>query len=781
MRDATIHNLPIRQTSFIGREKELSQIADYLVEPDCRLLTLVGVGGIGKTSLAIKSAYEQIDRFVDGVWMVELASMADPDLVLQHVASVFGVTSHIAAEGRGEDEVLIEYLKDKKILLVMDNCEHLIEASADFAARILSGCPFIKLLATSRETLAIPGEQVFQVPALSFPPDGSDDQRLDTYEAVRLFIERAVSVNRAFKLNDQNSSAVLEICQLLDGIPLAIELAAARVNVLIPEQIAERLKDRFDLLRSSQRGTLPRHQTLQATMDWSYDLLNQGERSLLRQLSVFAGGWTTKSAERVVEQPDTTETDYLEELSRLVDKSLVVVEEQNGSVRYKLLETVRQYAGMRLSEAGEAERVRRRHALYFLALAEDLEPRLRGHDQMDYLDQFEVEHENLRSALRRALKNKDADLALRLIASLGWFWLMCGYWKDVQRWLPMALDLKTETDPLNRAWAIIKNGGLEIIRVNLVGNVELIEEALLICKEHGDENGTAWCINFLGMVRGYESDLDGAYEYLSDSVERFRQLEDEWGIAWALRYLSFMTRGILRLEETIRLQEEAISRFKNIGDLWNAAHSLYLLGATVFVECEFQLAERAFLEGYQMCQEIEDEVMGAHNRNGIGMISFVNGDLEQAESYFLEVIEVFQRIGDVNCTAQACGFLADLWILNDDLNKAVGYLQESMHGYIRLERSLGIVTGFSRFASIAVRQKRFQDAARLLGFAKSWYAETSYPLAPYYRKPFDELVNSSKEALDEEAFEEAWSAGQEMDMEGAIQFVMGELANFDSV
>ena len=774
MRDAPKHNLPIRPTSFIGREKELTQIGSQLEESECRLLSLIGVGGIGKTSLAIKYASEQVDHYSDGVWLVELANMADPDLLSQQVASVFGVTSHISSEDREEDEVLFDFLKDKQLLLVMDNCEHLIEASADFAVKMLNGCPFIKILATSRETLAIPGEQLFHVPALSLPAGESVDLQLETFEAVQLFVDRAISVNHEFELTDQNRIAVLNICRLLDGIPLAIELAAARVTVLSPDQIAERLEDRFALLKSGQRTALPRHQTLQATMDWSYDLLNEEERSLFRQLSVFAGGWTLVSAERVVDWPDTTGADYLEELAHLVDKSLVVVERKNGTVRYKMLETVRQYAGIRLSEAGEAERVRRRHALYFLALAEDLEPQLRGHNQMDCLDLFEAEHENLRSAMRRALEDGEADLALRLIATLGWFWFMRGYWKDVQRWLPMALDLKTETDPLNRAKAIIKTGGLEIIRVNVEGNVDLIEEALEICRENDDEEGVAWCFTFLGMVYGYRSEIDGAYEYLSESVERFRKLGDEWGIAWSLRYLSFMTRRKIGLDETKRLQEESISRFKKIGDLWNAAHSLYLLGSSVFVECEFQRAEHAFSEGYQMCQTISDEVMGVHNRAGMGMISFANGDLEQAESYFLEVSDVFQRIGDVNCAAQARGFLAELWILMDDLNKAIGYLNESIQGYIHLKRNLGIVTSLVRFARVAIYQEKFQTATRLLGFSDSWCTKQAFPFSPYYQLSFDELVRNSKEALGEEAFEQAWSKGQEMDLEGAIGFAMKE-------
>src|SRR5918997_3914016 len=348
------NNLPLQLTSFVGREREIAEARDLLAEQ--RLLTLTGPGGCGKTRLALKAAAELAERFEDGVWLVELASLSDPALVPQTVAFALGMREQ---PGRLLTDTLSEYLELKKMLLVLDNCEHLVEACAQLAEALLRACPNLRILATSREALGITGETGWLVPSLSLPDPRylPPVDELPRYEAARLFIERAAAMLPTFELTDRNAAAVARLCRGLDGIPLAIELAAARVKVLSVEQIAERLHDRFRLLTLGSRTALPRHRTLRATIDWSHDLLSEEEKVLFRRLSVFVGGFALGAAEAVCVGEDLEENEVLDLLSHLVDKSLVVMQERGGGMRYGLLETVRQYGREKLEESGEAEAV----------------------------------------------------------------------------------------------------------------------------------------------------------------------------------------------------------------------------------------------------------------------------------------------------------------------------------------------------------------------------------------------------------------------------------------
>ncbi|MEJ7816454.1 MAG: AAA family ATPase, partial [Rubrobacter sp.] len=419
--DASLtNNLPLELSSFVGREKELAEVKRLL--EDTRLLTLTGAGGCGKTRLALAIASELLEGFEDGVWMVELVPLADPSLVPQAVASTLGVREE---PGRSPTETLSDYLGSKKLLLVLDNCEHLIEACAALAETLLRSCSELRVLATSREALGITGEVAWPVPSLSLP----DLRRLPAveslpqYESALLFVERAEAVKPDFALTEQNAPAVAQVCYRLDGIPLAIELAAARVKVLPVEQISERLDDCFRLLAAGSRTAMPRHRTLHATMDWSHELLPEAERTLFRRLSVFSGGFSLDAAEWVCAGEELERDEGLELLSHLVDKSLVVAREEGGEARYRLLETVRQYGWERLSESDEAVEFRERHAGYYLALAEEAEPELKREGQVAWLERLERERDNLRAAMRWLLGRGE----LEEVARLGWaLWLFWG-------------------------------------------------------------------------------------------------------------------------------------------------------------------------------------------------------------------------------------------------------------------------------------------------------------------------------------------------------------------
>jgi predicted ATPase/DNA-binding winged helix-turn-helix (wHTH) protein len=407
------HNLPRALTRFIGHEDDLAKCARLLDRS--RLVTITGVGGLGKSRLSLEMAGASLENFADGVWLVELAPLADAQLVSRAVASVFGIIEQV---GRPLLEVVTSFARDRRLLLVLDNCEHLLRACAEVAAQLLRACPYVKILASSREPLHVPGEATFSLPTLAIPGAGEDlsPAALSDYESIRLFVDRATAALPDFRLTDANARSICEICVHLDGIPLAIELAAARVRVLSVQAIAERLNDRFRLLKGGDLTALPRQQTLRATLDWSYELLTGPEQLLLHRTAVFSGGWTLEAIEAVGAGGDVDVSDVLDLNGRLTEKSLVIVEREGA--RYRLLETVRQYAHERLEASGEGDATRARHLAFYLALAEAAEPRLVSRDEGTWHGCLDLERENFRSAWTCCQRTAEAESALRLAFAL---------------------------------------------------------------------------------------------------------------------------------------------------------------------------------------------------------------------------------------------------------------------------------------------------------------------------------------------------------------------------
>lgn len=436
--DAIHNNLPLPLNRFIGREHEMDEVKGLLTTT--RLLTLTGVGGCGKTRLALQPGADasSTSTFTHGVWWVELAALTDPVLMPQQIASSLGM---VEQAGRRLTETLSDFLQPKQLLLILDNCEHLVTACAHLVEMLLRTCPRLRILSTSREALNIPGELVWLVPSLPLPETSHLPplERLVKYGAIQLFIERAAAVLPSFKLTSENAVAVLQICRRLDGIPLATELAAARVKVLSVEQIAARLDDSYRLLTGGRRTALPRHQTLRATMDWSYSLLSEKERILFRRISAFAGGVTLEAAEAVCTDVSIEEGEILDVLSRLVDKSLVMVEERGGEVRYRFLETIRQYSQERLWEAGEVALLQERHWNWYTGLVERAELELLSTHQAVWFNRLEREHDNLRAALGCSLERGEAEIAARIGGAIWRFWLLHGYLSEGSRWLERAL------------------------------------------------------------------------------------------------------------------------------------------------------------------------------------------------------------------------------------------------------------------------------------------------------------------------------------------------------
>ena len=584
------NNLPQQPTSFIGREKQVEEVKALYA--GTHLLTLTGAGGSGKTRLSLQVAADLLTGDGDGVWLVELAALTDPALVPQAVAGVLGVKEQA---GQPVQNTLVEALKAKRLLLVLDNCEHLVAACASLSADLLRACPGVHILASSREPLNVAGEQVYRVPPLTLPDPrrAQTAETLSQFEAVRLFIERAQAVQPSFAVTSGNAPAVAQVCFHLDGIPLALELAAARVRSLSVEEINTRLGQRFRLLTGGSRVALPRQQTLRALIDWSYDLLLGPEKTLLCRLSVFAGGWTVAAAEGVCAGEAIEDWEVLDLLTGLADKSLVVYEEgaDGEAGRYRLLETIRQYAGDRLGESGEAEAVQGRSASWFLALVEEAEPHLRGPEQASWLGRLEGEHDNLRASLTWFEQRGDGgEEDLRLAAALLGFWDARCYLSEGRQWLGRAL-VRTPPEAVGRAGAGVRGGSAAWAKaLNGAGRLAcgqgdyaearaLYKEGLAIWRLLGDQQNTAGSLNGLGNVAAGQGDLAGAWALYAEGLAIWRQVGEPGGIAGSLHGLGNMAVHQGDLAGARALYEESLAIWRQLGNQGGVATSLLCMGS----------------------------------------------------------------------------------------------------------------------------------------------------------------------------------------------------------
>ena len=600
--DATPNNLPQQVTSFIGRERELAEVKKLLAST--RLLTLIGVGGIGKTRLSLQVAADSMDDYPDGAWFVELAALTDARLVPQAVASVLGVKE---GAGRPVVEALVKYVRDKRMLLILDNCEHLLHACADVAKQLVLAGPGVRILASSREHLRIAGEATYAVPALATPDPNEKfiHTALTQYEAARLFVDRAVAAQPTFAISERNAAAVAEVCHRLDGIPLAIELAASRARALSVETIALRLSDRFRLLTGGDRTALPRQQTLRALIDWSYDLLAERERALLRRLAVFAGGWTLEAVEAIGASGDIDKTDVLDLLTDLVHKSLVAIEAEGG--RYRLLDTVGQYAKERLTESSEEERIRERHLAYYLALAEKARPELFGPSQGAWLKQLDLEHENLLAVhawCDRAVNGGESGL--RLVDAVKPYWFIRGL---------LGLRHRLTIDALIRAGAQTRN----------------------LSRCQGLFNAGQVCC-FMGR---YEE----AQGHLRESLAIAREIDNAERIVAVLQLLGMSSLGQGDAVTARTYLEEALSSATKLGNKVQLAAALNALAQLHRVQGELDAAEPLYARSVALTRELGDRESIAVGLLNLAMVSIGRGELDRARRTLLDVLEFAEETG----------------------------------------------------------------------------------------------------------------------------------------
>ena len=563
-------NLPRRLSSFIGREKELQATTSLLDQHP--LVMLTGVGGIGKTDLSLQVGEQMLDRFTDGVWLVELAPLADPDRVPQAVLSALGMRPDPT---RPTTEVLVDVLANKQCLLILDNCEHVIYAAAELVEALLQRCPNIKILASSREALGASGEMIYQLPSMIMPlPSQSIAfEEWELFDALRLFAERGTAVLPRFQVTPSNFRSVVQICQRLDGIPLAIELAAARLKILTSGQILERLDDRFRLLTGGRRTALPRQRTLLALIDWSWDLLTDKEKRLLQRLSVFAGGMSLEAVEAVCAGSDLESYEVLDMLAELVNKSLVVSQPAQGEeARYHLLETIRQYAQEQLAACGESESYRECHLSYFLHLCEQAKPELTAPNQMAWLQRLELEIDNLRHALAWA-EETNAEAGLRIMVASHRFWyehvlnLESILWLERLRAKGKDVPSRIMVDALNSYGFLVGN-----IDVGLAQTI--LTQAVAMSRAVDYPNGLGYAVTWLGFL---SHDRAGRKELLREGIEIFRAEENKLGLSNALSLAGWI-EYLHDYDQAVALFKEGEMLFREIGHLAGIAFSLMLRG-----------------------------------------------------------------------------------------------------------------------------------------------------------------------------------------------------------
>jgi predicted ATPase/DNA-binding SARP family transcriptional activator len=746
------NNLPLQLTRFVGRSDEIAEVTRLLSRN--RLLTLTGAGGIGKTRLAIEVAAQQVGHYRDGVWLVELAPLGDPELVPQIVASALG----IGRGARPPTESLTEYLKDRQLLLVLDNCEHLVDASARLAKLLLEASQELRILATSRESLGVQGEAAWRVPSLS--------------EAVALFEDRAEMARGSFTLDDKTSPLVVELCARLDGIPLAIELAAARLTVLSLDRVVARLNDRFRLLSGGSRTALPRQQTLRNAIDWSYELLPESERALLRRLSVFAGGIGLDAAEAVCGETPVEGSDVLDLLGELVRKSLVLVYESGGEARYRLLETIREYGHDRLAEAGESEVIGRRHCGWYLSLAERAEPELRGPEQVKWSELLELDHDNLRAALAWTLQASRMEESLRLARALAWFWRMRGHITEGREWLSRALTLAKDNSALARlrAQVLVWTSVLAMDQGDSAQAALLAEESLAICRRIDDQWGIGFAMQTLGLIAVTQDEHERATRLLQESLTMFRAPRDNWSISRSLGLLGIEAHARGDYPTAMTMFTNALSLSRELGDSWHLASTLQNLGQVELSQSNFERASQLFEQTLTVLGGTGGKDQIAVVLYRLGIVARCREDYEGALGFEQRCLILAEELGDKQIEAYALGELGVIWQLVGNSDRASTVLKESLELLVGVGDRWCITKTLEAMGAVSVEREALPRAARLFGAAERLREDIGAPLEPYEQAAHQRRVAAVRAALGVAESEELWREGRAMSFEDAIAF-----------
>jgi predicted ATPase/class 3 adenylate cyclase len=778
--DARPNNLPAQATALLGRERDVSTVVDLLRREQVRLLTLTGPGGTGKTRLALQAGAELLGVFADGVWFVDLAPIHDPEIVITTIAQTLGV-KEIGSQPLIEQ--LSTYLRPKQLLLLLDNFEQVVDAAPQ-VADLLTAAPQVTILVTSRIVLHLRGEKEYVVLPLALPDPKAlpSSYTLSQYAAVALFIQRAQDVKLDFQVTNENAPAVAEICHRLDGLPLAIELAAARIKLFAPELLLKRLEQRLSILIGGPRDAPTRQQTIRSTIDWSYQLLDEGEQALFARLGVFVGGCTLEAIEAVCNVDGDLPTNVVEGVSALTDKSLLrQTEGVNGEPRFVMLETIREYALERLAESSDAPTIRLRHAEYYLALAEGAEPQLLGREQHIWLDRLEREYSNLRAALAWSQTvPSDRELNLRLAGILSWFWYFCGYLSEGYDWLEGALA-KTNRESILvdlsavRAKALYGAGLLALEQDDYAMACARLEESVALYQKQGDKRGEASALNALGDALLYRGDYTAARELEETSVILWRDVGEEWGLALALHDLGKVMRFQGDYFTARMIQEESMILWRNTGNPWGLALAFEDSGILALFEGDYTVAQAELAQAVTLSQGLRDKHRLVSAHYGLGDIARLLGDYRQASLYYEEGLRYARELGAKRDIAFMLANLGHIALHQDNDTQAIALFNESLMLFHHDWDKSCIAVNLAGLGGVARVQNQLERAARLLGAAGALQdGIEAIILWPVDRADYECNVAAVRVQLDDATFATAWIGGQAMALEQAIAYALEE-------
>lgn len=758
------NNLPVSLTTFIGREKEQAEIVQLIGAN--RLVTLTGSGGVGKTRTSLKVGGQILDDYVNGVWFIELAPLSDPALLPQTVASVFGLVTQADIP---HIQLLVNFLRAKTALLILDNCEHLLDASAALTDTLLKNCPQLKILATSREALGILGEVLYRLPSLRLPDFQQTLARFREYESVRLFEERAQLAQPDFKLTMENAASVAQICSRLDGMPLAIELAAARVNIFSTAQIAARLDNRFNLLTSVSRTALPRQQTIRASIDWSWNLISESERMLLRRLTVFAGGWTLEAAESVCSAAGIESQQVSELMSQLVAKSLVVATRRPGRERrFHLHETIRQYAHEKLIEANEQENIRSQHLKYFLNLSERAAPEFHGPQQMEWYDRLIDERSNFRVGLEHASAS-DLEAGLYLSAGLLEHWYSFGVREGLNWTTKLIQSPGSERFPHARAKAMLTQGNLLWNLQQFEATRSAAEECLEVFRVCGDRQSECDSLMLLGGALLFLEGMEQRTECDRQALALARSIGDVWRQAQALSMLGWDQRDP---RQGRAHWEEAIVLFRQAGAWYNLAQTLSILGFTDLSNGDLESAEKLLDEAYELNPQTNDKLGLEFILTGKSQLCLLRGEYEQARAFLQKDIDTQEEVGNRMGYLWGRARLAQVALHEGSVVEAHQILVDVIKNFQIDRNKNGLAFALEQLASLDVVIDKPEVASPLIGWSDAIRQEIGDPRQRLQQDDLDRDIAAIIARIGASAYEAAYNSGRELTLDEAVAFAL---------